>query len=229
MCLHAYVMESCLRNIWICLLTARELSLVWLLALPHTWTTILQSCKQIILLISQKGKIRFICCMGKVGQATSASVLWSMLVVVERSSDPPEKLGKSTVLIWNVDVSPLTTFLSSKVPFLLSTNNQDTSCEIPSLLFALGQLQTHVQASCSMQPPVLMENTTSHWVHQNYFLSSFSYFASFFLSLLTQTHAAVVYHLIPFSALSVEVSTLLGEHSSLHPLLLRWKSETRET
>lgn len=97
-------MESCLRNIWIWLLTARELSLVWLLALPHTWRTMLQSCKQILLLISQKGKTRLICFIGKVGQTTSASVLCWVLVVVERSSDPPEKLGKRTILIWNVCV-----------------------------------------------------------------------------------------------------------------------------
>lgn len=200
MCLHAYVMESCLRNIWIWLLTARELYLVWLLALPHTWRKILQSYKQILLLISQEGKIRFICFTGKVGQTTSALELWWMLVLVERSSDRPEKLGKRTTLIWNVDVSPLPTFLSSKMPFLLSTNSQDTSSEIPSLLFALGQLQNQVEASSSVQPTVLRANTISHWVHQSYFLSSFSYFASFFLSLLTWTHI-VVYHLIPLSAL----------------------------
>lgn len=183
MCLPAYVMESCLRNIWIWLPAARESSLVWLLALPHTWRTILQSCKQILLLISQKGKIRFICFMGKVGRPTSASVLWWMLMAVERSSDPPEKLGKSAVLIWNVDVSPLPTFLSSKVPFLLSTSSQDTSPEIPSLLFAFGQLQTQVEAS-SIQPLVLRQAPfLATWVHQSYFLSSFAYFASFFLSL----------------------------------------------
>lgn len=198
-------MESCLRNIWIWLLPARELSLVWLLALPHTWRTILQSCKQILLLISQKGKIRFICFMGKVGQTTSASVLWGLLVLVERSPDPPERLGKSTILIWNVDVSHLPTFLSSKVPFLLSTS-QDTPSEMASLLFALGQLQTQVEASFSIQSPVLGANITiSHWVRQSFCLSSFSSFASFFLSFLTQTNV-VVYHLISFSALSVEVS-----------------------
>lgn len=214
-------MESCLRNIWIWLLTARELCLVWLLALPHTWRTILQSYKQILLLISQEGKIRFICFAGKVGPTTSASELWWTLVSVERSSDPPEKLGKRTVLIWNVDVSPLLTFLFAEVPFLLSTNSQDTSSETPSLLFAFGQLQSQEEASSSMQATVLRANIISHWVHQSYFLSSFSYLASFFLSILTWTHA-VIYHLIPFSALSVEVSTVLDEHSSsLHPSLLR--------
>lgn len=54
-------------------------------------------------------------------------------------------------------------------------------------------------------------------------------FCFLFLSLLTQTRVVAVYHLIPFSALSVEVSTVLGKHSSLRSLLLRWKSETRET
>lgn len=158
--------------------------------------------------------------MGRVGWTTSASVLWWMLVLVERSSDPPKKLGKSTILIWNVNItSPHLPLLQGTFP---SVRQQPGYLLWDSLIsLCLGQLQTQVEASSSIQPPVRRANTISHWVHQSYFLSSFSYFSSFFLSLLSHIHV-VVYHVIPFSALSVEVSTVLGEHSSsLHSLLLR--------
>lgn len=109
------------------------------------------------------------------------------------------------------------TFLSSKVPFLLSTSSQDTSPEIPSLLFAFDQLQTQMEAS-SIQPLVL---------RQAPFLTGYIRVISFlhFLTLLPFS-----FHfnpdscccLSPYSILSPseELSTVV-DSSSLHSLLLR--------